>query len=1078
MNNQSEHVRSRFYLIIALVALFAYPVVSYAQSNGRPLPDWENPQVIGINKEPAHLSFMHYPDQQSALADSGLTIHTPYYKSLDGKWKFHWSKNPASRPKNFYETNYNDSKWASIRVPASWQTEGFGKAIYLNSHFPFQPDSRKLHPPLIPQDYDPVGSYRTTFTVPHDWDGRDVYIHFGGVKSAFYIWVNGKKVGYSQGSMTPAEFNLGPYLKKGTNQLAVEVYRWSDGSYLEDQDMWRFSGIFRRVYLYSTPKEHLEDFFVRAGLDDRYEDGLLHITAKVRNNTDDHLRPAHIDVYLYDGQDNQIGNGPFVSGRTATDLPAGTDGIADLRGRVKNVRKWTADTPNLYTVVLVLKDGKGNVIEAAQSTTGFRTIKIQDGMLLVNGRSVKLKGVDIHDHDPNHGRALDYKWILKDVNLMKQGNVNAVRFSHYPHDPRYYALFDKYGMYVIDEANLESHGISFRRDLLPGSDPEWTAAALDRMRSMVERDRNHPSVIIWSLGNEAGNGSNFAQMASYARTADPTRPIHYSQMNSIADMDSYMYPTPNDLEHLAVSTTKPVFMCEYAHSMGNSTGNMKDYWDVIDRHKNLIGGCIWDWVDQGLYKKDKDGKMFWAYGGDYGDDPNDANFNINGFIMPDRTPQPAYYEVKHVYQYVNFRALNLSKGQLLVHNNYYHESLKNYSIRWNLTRDGKVIQSGIIDTLTTPAGGWARLTLPIHQPDLAPGREYWLNLSVHTRQDAYWAKKGFTVAWDQLKMPWAVAPAPTADLEGMSPVQVDQSGGTVIISGDGFKVSVNKADGSLQNYRWKGHELLSGALQPNYWRAPTDNDIAGFRGSLDAWKQAGPARKVSDVKVSQPSPKSAVVTVKGTLPVGQSTWEASYTVYGNGVVKVSQDLSPIGDVPPDIPKVGAELRIPKEYGTMSWYGRGPWSNYVDKQSGANVGTYSGPVDSLWTDYVRPQENGNRDGVRWVAFTNKSGEGLLAVGDSTLSVSAWPYSLEDLEGAKHIDDLPRRDYITVNLDEEQMGVGGIDTWSPNARPEPQYRLSTGKDYHYTFYLQPYSKSMGSLSDVSNYKLPNVSGSGGM
>ena len=464
-------------LFFVLSIILITSVTSLAQNTLGDLPDWENPLVIGINKEPAHLSFMHYPDQQSALADSGWEFHTPYYKSLDGKWKFKWSKNPAERPKDFYKTDFDISGWSNITVPASWQTEGFGKAIYLNIKYPWHPDY-PAHPPLIPQDYDPVGSYRTTFTVPDNWDGRDIYIHFGGVKSAFYIWVNGKKVGYSQGSMTPAEFNLSSYLKKGDNQLAVEVIRWSDGSYLEDQDMWRFSGIFRSVYLYSTPKEHLEDFFVRAKLDDRYEDGLLHITAKVRNTTNENFQPAKVEAFLYDESGKLVGNGPIASSQTITDIPAGTDGIAELNAKIKNVNHWTAETPYLYTVVLVLKDDKGKVLEAARSTTGFRTIEIKDGMLLVNGVSIKLKGTNIHDHDPFHGRALDYKWIEKDLKLMKQDNINTVRFSHYPHDPRYYYLFDKYGMYVIDETNLEAHGMH-ERELLPGSDPLWTDACVE-----------------------------------------------------------------------------------------------------------------------------------------------------------------------------------------------------------------------------------------------------------------------------------------------------------------------------------------------------------------------------------------------------------------------------------------------------------------------------------------------------------------------------------------------------------------------------------------------------------------------
>ena len=510
--------------ILILSILMVLSTILTAQNKLDDLPDWENPQIIGINKEPAHLSFMHYPDQKSALADTSLEVHTPFYKSLDGQWKFKWSKNPAEMPKDFYKTTFDVSGWANIRVPASWQTEGFGKAIYLNIKYPFHPDY-PANPPRIPQDYDPVGSYRTSFTVPGNWDGRDVYIHFGGVKSAFYIWVNGKKVGYSQGSMTPAEFNLNSYLQKGDNQLAVEVIRWSDGSYLEDQDMWRFCGIFRSVYLYSTPKEHLEDFFIRSKLDDRYEDGLLHITAKVRNNSNENLQPASVEAYLYNGNGKMLGNGPIASSKTITDIPAGTVGIAELKTKINNVNKWTAETPNLYTVILVLKDDKGNILEAARSSTGFRTIEIKDGMLLVNGISVKLKGTNIHDHDPYHGRALDYKWIEKDLKLMKQCNINTVRFSHYPHDPRYYDLFDKYGMYVIDEANLESHGMQ-ERELMPGSDPLWTDACLERMKRMIARDKNHPSVIIWSLGNEAGYGENFAVMASYARAVDPSRPIY------------------------------------------------------------------------------------------------------------------------------------------------------------------------------------------------------------------------------------------------------------------------------------------------------------------------------------------------------------------------------------------------------------------------------------------------------------------------------------------------------------------------------------------------------------------------
>jgi len=1041
-------------LLFGMVASASYSV--FAQKSENILPDWENSQVIGINKEPPYYSFMHYPDQQSAFADSTLEVHTPYYQSLDGQWHFHFSKNPAERPKDFYKTAFNDNKWAKIPVPSMWQLEGYGRPIYLNNRYPFHPDY-PAHPPLVNADNNSVGSYLTTFTVPQDWDGRDVFIHFDGVESAFYIWVNGEKVGYSQGRMTPAEFNLTPFLKKGKNRLAVEVYQWSDGSYLEDQDMWRYSGIFRPVYLYSTPKEHLEDFFVRSSLDDRYENGLMHITAKVRNSSDDNYPPATVEAYLYDQQGKLVGNGPIAQTKTITDIPAGTDGIAELYAQVPKPEKWTAETPNLYTVVLVLKDANGHVLEAARTTTGFRNIEIKDGMLLVNGVPVKLKGVNMQDFDPYHGRAVDFKWIEKDVKLLKQANINTVRMSHYPHDPRYYALFDKYGMYVLDEADLESHGM-LERELLPGSDPLWTNACVDRMARMIARDKNHPSVIIWSLGNEAGYGENFAIMAAYARAVDPSRPIHYEQMNSVADMVSHMYPTPSDLQHMAMDPTihKPIFMCEYDHSMGNSTGGLTAYWDLINHYKNLIGGCIWDWVDQGLYKKDAQGKMFWAYGGDYGDVPNDGNFNINGFVNPDRTPHPAYYEIKHVYQYVTFTAGDLSKGQIMIHNGYFHASLRNDDIHWSLTQNGQEIQSGVIDTLTTPADGWVRLQLPVKEPMLKAGSEYWLNLKVTLKNKEYWADKGFTVAWDQLKMPWAVAPAPLLGEADGTPVQVDQSGDAISLSGTSFKVVIDKQTGALQSYNWNGKELIDGPLRPNFWRAPTDNDKAGWRGELDAWKNAGKERKVTSVNVTKQDDQSVMVAVKGTLPVGESTWQVAYTIYENGVVKVEESLTPIGQVPPCIPKIGMTLRIPKEFKTMSWYGRGPQENYIDRQTGATVGIYSGLVDTLWTDYVRPQDNGNRDGVRWVRFTNAAGQGLMAVGAPTLSISAWPYSLEDLEQASHIDELPTRDYITVNLDDKQMGVGGIDTWSRNARALPEYRLPADQPYHYTFYLLHYQK----------------------
>jgi beta-galactosidase len=1103
-----------FLFIPAFVLLLL--VQAHAQKADNQLPDWENPQVIGRHKLPGHTTFVAFPDIQSALADTMLGQTSPWYKSLNGQWKFHWYGKPGQHPKDFYKPSYSVKNWPTVRVPGVWQLEGFGQPVYLNFRYPFQPNSRKLDPPRVLKTrkqgnaknegsgqpvylkssnqnqsntsgentphaplrkLDPVGLYRTAFTVPENWTGRKIFIHFGGVKSAFYIWVNGHKVGYSEGSMTPAEFDLTPYLKKGKNVLAVEDFRWSDGSYLEDQDMWRFSGIFRRVYLFSTSYIHLRDFFVHASLDDHYKNGTLDITAHIRNYGHKMAKAPHLAVYLYDENNQRIGDGPIATGRMPGSLLAGTEGIIHLHAKIKNPRKWTAETPNLYRTVLVLKDASGKRLEVAKTLTGFRKIEIKNGQFWVNGKSVKMKGTDIHDHDPKRGRPVSYKWIKKDVRLMKRFNLNAVRMSHYPHDPRYYRLFDKYGLYVIDETNLESHGISFSNNRLPGSDPRWTHASLSRASRMVARDKNHPSVVVWSLGNEAGYGKNFALMASYIRTMDPSRPILYSHMNSVADIESYMYPTPKELAALAEKPhdKKPIFMIEYAHSMGNSTGNLQEYWDVIKSHKNLIGGAIWDWVDQGILKKDKQGKPFWAYGGDFGAMPNDSNFCINGFILPDRTPQPAAYEVKKVYQYVDFSPENLRKGTVWVENNYFHVNLSRYKLSWTLSQDGKAIQSGKLDSVNIAPGRGKLIYIPFTKPDLQPGAEYWLKINVHLRHDKPWAKKGYVVAWEQFKLPFTT-PAPQKwDVQAMNGVNVNQSSNKIEVSGKNFHLVINKQNGSLASYSANGKQLISKPLIPHFWRAPTDNDLANGNGMAfitDAWHNAGPNRSVTSVKVNRKEHHLARITVNGTLPVGKSTYKTIYTIYGNGIVNVDFRMKPEGNVPRYIPLVGMEMGIPKSYHTMTWYGRGPQANYIDKKTGAAVGKYSGNVDSLITNYVRPQENGNRTDVRWVAFTNGQGSGLLVVGEPRLGVSAWPYTLQDLEKATHIDDLPREADITVNLNDKQQGVGGDNTWSKKARPLPQYRLKTSHPYHYQFYLMPYDNANKSIDNLARKQLPDT------
>ncbi len=1057
-----------FFVLLTMVGL----PLAQAQFSLSDLPDWENPRTIGINKEPARASIISYPDVESALADKGHQPDSPYFESLDGQWKFKWAQNPKSSPQNFYDTSYDVSNWDDIKVPSSWQTQGYGKPIYLNTRYPIESIMGGLFPPRVPHDNNPVGSYSRTFTVPDNWDDRQVLIHFGGVKSAFYIWVNGEKVGYSEGSMTPAEFNLTPYLQEGENTLAVKVYRWSDGSWLEDQDMWRFSGIFRSVHLYSKPYLNLNDVSVRGGLDQQYEDGKLHITAEVHNNTEEVQSASTVEAYLYDQQGNRVGEGPVVSAKTEYDMPSGTLSEAELRATIDDPQKWAAENPNLYTVVIVLKDAEGNVMEVSKTQTGFREIEIRDKMFMVNGEQVKLKGANLHDHDPQTGRTVDYETMLKDVKLMKRNNLNAVRMSHYPHDSKYYDLADKYGLYVIDEANIETHGISFHKNLLPGSDPNWEDATLDRARSMVEANKNHPSVVIWSLGNEAGWGTNFEKMASYIRTADPSRPIHYQHMNSVADMMSYMYPTVDYLQRALNNPEidQPIILCEYVHSMGNSTGNIEEYMELMEHNRNFIGAFIWDWVDQGLWKENEQGEDYWAYGGDYGDDPNAGNFNFNGVVFPDRQPQPALQKVKYAYQYVGVSPANLMEGKIQVANNYSHISLEDYQLRWSLKEDGQSIQSGSINELNIAAGETKQIALPIEYPDLEAGCEYWLDVSFHLKDDTRWAKEGFKVAWEQMEMPYAVDSAPELTMQDSPTLQVNESGDVITVSNDDFSAVISRSTGALQQYEYEGKSLISGSLAPKFWRATTDNDRAGWGESLDPWRGAANNRSVQSVAVTKSGDRCVLISVNGSLPVGKSTYQTIYTILGNGAVQVDQKLTPLGkDLPPAIPKVGMSLQIPKAYETMTWYGRGPEENYWDRRQGITVGQYSGPIDSLWVNYPYPQENGNRSDVRWAAFTDGQGNGLMAVAGKKLSISAWPYSLQDLEQATHINELPQRDFYTVNLDYKQQGVGGTNTWTESARALPEYRLPTSKSYRYTYYLQPVSSGM-SLENIANHAFP--------
>ena len=1030
--------------------------------------DWENPEVVGCNKEPGHCTLVPYPDNRMALKAEREA--SPYYRSLNGNWKFKWVRKPADRPVDFYRPDYDVSRWKEISVPSNWQLHGYGIPIYLNVPFPFPPN-----PPHIPHDYNPVGSYRTEFTIPPNWKGRQVFIHFDGVKSAFYLWINGRMVGYSQNSMTPAEFNITTYLEPGRNIIAAEVYRWSDGSYLEDQDMWRFSGIYRNVYLFSTPRVHIRDFFVRTDLDEQYADGMLLIRPRVASYTKEKLDGWTVQAHLYDEQEKP------VLGETSTSVPAilnekypQRDNVkfALLEGKVANPKKWSAEHPNLYTLVLTLNDAAGRVIEAESCKVGFRKVEIRDGQLFVNGRSIKLFGVNRHEHDPDHGRAIPRSRMLQDIMLLKQNNINAVRTSHYPDDPHWYDLCDKYGIYLIDEANLESHGL---RGYLSNV-PTWHAAFVERAIRMVERDKNHPSVIFWSLGNETGCGPNHAAMAAWIKDYDPTRPIHYEGAQGkptdpyYVDMLSRMYARIPEMVRLATNPvdTRPMIQCEYAHAMGNSVGNLKEYWDAIRSHKRLIGGFIWDWADQGLRKTSPTGKKFWAYGGDFGDNPNDGNFCCNGIVQPDRKPNPSLHEVKKIYQRIWTEPLDLVAGNVRIYNEYDFADLDFVDISWELTANGKVIQKGILPKLSLAPKKKQELRIPFRKPEPTPGTEYWVKVSFALAKNTSWAERGHVVAWDQFRVLVETPPAAQMNLAAMPPVELSESAGAFNVNGREFELTVGKATGAIESLKFRDAQLIESPLIPNFWRVPIDNDNGNrMPRRLGVWRSAGPNRKIRRVWAEQPAPQVVRITAEATLPAPNSKYRSIYTVFGSGDVIVESSLEP-GKRLPNLPRFGMQMAVPGRFNNMSWFGRGPHETYWDRKTGAAVGLYSGSVDRQIHLYVRPQETGNKSDVRWMALTDKSGLGLLAIGIPLIDAGAWPFGMEDLEKATHTHELPERDFITVNLDYKQMGVGGDDSWG--AKTHPEYTLPA-KPYNYSFRLRPYAPAMGDIRSVAG-QLPPV------
>ncbi|MFC4471031.1 glycoside hydrolase family 2 TIM barrel-domain containing protein [Streptomyces xiangluensis] len=1009
--------------------------------------EWDaSPRVFQVNREPARAARL-VPYANAADARRGQFAKSPYYRSLNGSWRFHWARNPDQRPTGFHAPGFDDSTWARIPVPSNWEIEGYPEPIYLNIKYPWIGYENPA-PPQIPHDFNPVGSYRRTFTVPEGWKRRRTLISFQGVKSAFFVWVNGKRVGYSEDSYTPAEFDISPYLKAGRNTLAVEVYRWSDGSWLEDQDMIDLSGIFRDVYLYSVPQVHVDDLFVRTELDSAYRDAVLSVDVALRNRGGDQSVTRHrIVAELFDAR-----------GRRVLKLADAVEDAVTLKGQVKGPALWSAEQPNLYTLVVTLNDGSGKAVDIHSKRIGFRQVDYGPGKFTVNGKPIMFRGTNRHENDPDRGQAVDEARMVQDILLMKRHNINALRTAHYPNHPRMLELCDEYGLYVVDEANLETHGV---RDSVPGSLPEWTDACVDRMRSMVERDKNHACVVVWSLGNEAGQGSNFKVMADWVHARDSSRPVHYEGMNAVADVHSEMYTSPAGVERYGKSgNPKPYMLCEYTHMMGNSGGNLPEYWEIIERYPNLHGAFFWDWADQTirLPVPGDPKRTYLSFGGDWKPGyPTDGNFCCNGLVAGDRAIHPGLLEAKKVYQPVGITAGDLAAGVVKVRNKHLFSGLDAYELRWTVTRDGARVQHGTLAAPKVAPGEEGTVRIPYRKPPaLEPGAEYFLNLSFVLRKKTSWADAGHEVAAEQLALDWQ-ASAPT-DPSPRGDLTLTETDSEVKVSGRTVEVVLSKASGTLSSYVFRGRLLLAEGPVPNFWRAPTDNDIGRkFQNTAGTWRDAGAKRTVTSVKASQPSPGEVVIEVGCTLPTSPSasTWRTEFRVRGDGEVRVRHTLEAASGLP-DLPMVGALLTVPGGFERLDWFGRGPHENYWDRKTSAFVGRWRSTVDDQVAPYVRPQQTGNMTDVRHLSLTDRAGDGLTvaadpADGEPLLETSALHYSPFDLDGPRHPYELKRRDETVLGVNHRQMGVGGIDSWG--AAPLEKYLLHSGRSYTYAYRLRP-------------------------
>ena len=1012
-------------------------------ANAQSFKEWQDPEINAVNRAPMHANYFAYESTEAAI--KGIKEKSSNFMTLNGTWKFNWVPNADARPTDFWQPEFNDKGWNAMPVPGVWELNGFGDPIYVNVGYAWREQFRN-NPPQVPTVNNHVGSYRREITVPAHWKGKEIIAHFGSVTSNMYLWVNGKYVGYSEDSKMEAEFNLTPYLKPGQkNLIAFQVFRWCDGTYLEDQDFFRYSGVGRDCYLYARSKKQIADIRITPDLDAQYQNGSLAINLTTKGR-------GEVELELFDANNQPVVTKSLnASGNISTTM------------EVASPNKWTAETPYLYTLRATLKEGN-KVLEVIPVKVGFRKVELKNAQILVNGQPILIKGANRHEMDPDGGYVVSRERMIQDIQMMKMFNLNAVRTCHYPDNILWYELCDQYGLYVVAEANIESHGMGYGKNTLAKRE-DYKKAHLERNQRNVQRCFNHPSVIIWSLGNEAGYGPNFEAAYDWVKAEDPSRAVQYEQAGTKGKTDIYcpMYAGYQWCENYSKDNKyqKPLIQCEYAHAMGNSQGGFKEYWDLVRKYPKFQGGFIWDFVDQSVRWPGKNGKMIYAYGGDFNRfDASDINFCNNGLISPDRVPNPHAYEVRHFYQNIWTTPANLKNGEINIFNEYFFRDLSAYYLEWEMLKDGKSVRCGRIDNLNVQPQQTAKVKLNLGETDTEA--EWLLNISYKLKNNEDLLPAGYTVAKEQLTLNPYKAPSmqlgncELSNTETVAPEVQDNDRHYLIIGNDAFRIEFNRSNGYLTKYQIKGLDMIKeGAiLKPNFWRAPTDNDFgAHIHRKYVAWKN--PEIRLKSLK-QRTENKQVIVETAYEMPGVSAKLNLTYVINNEGAIKVTQKMTTDKKAKvSNMFRFGMQMQMPRSFETIEYYGRGPIENYIDRNHCTDLGIYRQSVTEQFYSYIRPQENGTRTDIRWWRMINKAGNGIEVVAASPFSASALHYTIESLDEGwskqqGHSPEVEEADLTNLCIDKIQAGLGCVNSWGSIALPEYQVPY---QDYEFTFILSP-------------------------